>query len=210
MIIEQRKPKGCCLAGMGIVALPVVLVVGLAAVYLILRLAGAVLIIADPLEKVDAVVVLSGGSERLPEAARLMRERYGNWLVLTETGEIRPGVFGSDDLHAEANRLGIPSSSILITERTVTSTRDEAVAVLHLMQERNLSSCIVVTDPFHTLRTRVIFRDIFRGSDKEIIVSPVPASWYRSRDWFLSARGWQYTAQEYFKLTLYLLGFRLD
>lgn len=195
---------------MGIVALPVVLVVGLAAVYLILRLAGAVLIIADPLEKVDAVVVLSGGSERLPEAARLMRERYGNWLVLTETGEIRPGVFGSDDLHAEANRLGIPSSSILITERTVTSTRDEAVAVLHLMQERNLSSCIVVTDPFHTLRTRVIFRDIFRGSDKEIIVSPVPASWYRSRDWFLSARGWQYTAQEYFKLTLYLLGFRLD
>ncbi len=191
-------------------ALPVAFIAGLAALYLVLRLAGAVLIIADPLEKADAVVVLSGGNERLPEAARLMRERYGEWLVLTETGEIRPGVFGSDDLRAEANSLGIPSSSILITERTVTSTRDEAVAVLHLMQERNLGSCIVVTDPFHTLRTRVIFRDIFRGSGKEIIVSPVPASWYRSRDWFLSARGWQYTLQEYFKLTLYLLGFRLD
>ena len=191
-------------------ALPVAFIAGLAALYLVLRLAGAVLIIADPLEKADAVVVLSGGNERLPEAARLMRERYGEWLVLTETGEIRPGVFGSDDLRAEANSLGIPSSSILITERTVTSTRDEAVAVLPLMQERNLGSCIVVTDPFHTLRTRVIFRDIFRGSGKEIIVSPVPASWYRSRDWFLSARGWQYTLQEYFKLTLYLLGFRLD
>ncbi len=191
-------------------AIPVAFIAGLAALYLALRLAGAVLIIADPLEKTDAVVVLSGGSERLPEAARLMHERYGEWLILTETGEIRPGVFGSDDLHAEANRLGIPSSSILITERTVTSTRDEAVAVLHLMQERNFRSCIVVTDPFHTLRTRVVFRDIFRGSDKEIIVSPVPASWYRSRDWFLSARGWQYTLQEYFKLTLYLLGFRLD
>ncbi len=184
--------------------------VGVAALYLALRLAGAILIIADPLEKADAVVVLSGGNERLPEATRLMGERYGHWLIITETGEVRPGVLGSDDLRAEANRLGIPSTSILVTERTVTSTRDEAVAVLHLMEARDFSSCIVVTDPFHTLRTRVVFRDIFRGSDKHVMVSPVPASWYRSRDWFLSARGWQYTLQEYFKLTLYLLGFRLD
>jgi uncharacterized SAM-binding protein YcdF (DUF218 family) len=179
-------------------------------IYGMLRAAGAILIIADPLQPAEALVVLSGGEERLPEAVRLMGERYGHYLILTETGEIRPGVPASQALRSEAIRLGVYSSAIMVTDRTVTSTYDEAVAVLHLLESVNLTSCTVVTDPFHTLRTRLIFRKVFRGSGITVRVHPIPASWYRSRDWFLSKEGWITTAQEYLKLVVFLLGIRVD
>jgi len=48
---------------------------------------GAVLVIADPLEKADAIVVLSGGEEvRLQEAISLYQEEYAETIILTETG----------------------------------------------------------------------------------------------------------------------------
>jgi uncharacterized SAM-binding protein YcdF (DUF218 family) len=101
---------------------------------------------------------------------------------------------------------GVPSGNILITDHIVGSTVDEAVAVKNLLTNRQFNSAIIVTDPYHTKRTSIIFRDTFADSPIKLMIRPVASSWYNSRSWFLSLRGWQYTFLEYLKLAGYYMG----
>jgi uncharacterized SAM-binding protein YcdF (DUF218 family) len=188
------------------------LLVVLALLYLLLRAMGAFLIFGDRLKKADIVVALGGGGEwRVVEAVRLIQEKYAVNLVLTEPGEIRPGEGpGSRFFRTVAIEHGLSSNAIQVTDGVQRSTQDEARAVLELMQKHKYSSVIVVTDPFHTERTRLIFRDVFRGSGLTVRVHPVPDHWYRSSTWFLYKEGWANTIREYIKLAGYLVGFSGD
>lgn len=171
---------------------------------------GGLLIVADPLEPSDIIVALSGGEERINEAARLYEKKLGYLVVLTETGEFLPewNVNYSTLLIAEAVRLGIPAGAVALTEGNASSTLDEARHVRDFMASRNMKSAIVVTDPFHTFRTRLIFREVFENSGLKIAVQPVSGHWYQSRTWWLTRQGRQATFQEYLKLFAYLLGFK--
>jgi len=211
---KERKEKSCLRGcyilftrGIGILVLIIILI---GFTYLLLRGAGAYLIVADEMEPAKAVVVLSGGTEsRMREALRLYNDNFGDVIILTETGEEIADleVLHSFDMSIQLMNNGVPSGNILITSIEVSSTVDEAKAVLDLMSRRQLSSAIVVTDPYHTHRTRKIFNDIFQGSNIDLFVRPVRGSWFNSRSWFLSPQGWQFTILEYLKLIGYTLGF---
>ena len=193
------------------VTLPGLLITLLAAcvlVYLGLRAAGAYLITGDRLKAADAVVVLGGGDEqRVQQAARLVLEAYGRWLIITEPGEVKPGQGpGSLSVHGLAVEAGLSPFAILITPEISRSTYDEALAVRALMERQGFQSVLVVTDPYHTQRTGLIFREVFRGSGLSVRVYPVQNHWYRSSDWFLSSAGWETTVREYVKLMGFLLG----
>lgn len=177
--------------------------------YLFLRGLGAFLITGDTLKGSDAVVALGGGGEwRVAEAVNLINNKHaGYWLILTEPGELTTGEgLGSRFFRTVAIEHGLSPYAILITDGTQGSTHDEAVAVLRLMEQHDFKSVIVVTDPFHTQRARLIFRDVFRGSGRSVRIHPVPDHWYRSGTWFLSADGWELTIREYAKLFGYWLG----
>lgn len=186
----------------------VYLVIGLVGLYLVLRGLGAFLIVGDRLKKSDGVVVLGGGEEdRVVEAVLLIREQYGAWLILTEPGEVEPGKGPASEVYTMvAVDSGLSPHAILVTDEEANSTYDEAVTVRHLMEKQNFKSVIVVTDPYHTLRTRLIFREVFKGSGLTVRVHPVVGHWYRSDTWFLSLDGWANTIREYVKLVGYLSG----
>ena len=95
---------------------------------------------------------------------------------------------------------GVPGGNVIITDLTVNTTLDEAVAVRNLMQNRQYTSAIIVTDPYHTRRTAWIFNQVFTDESIKIMVKPVRSSWFNSRTWFTSVRGWQFTLLEYSKL----------
>jgi uncharacterized SAM-binding protein YcdF (DUF218 family) len=201
---NNRSCMGGCLrvvgSGIGLLVLIVVLIAG---AYVLLRAAGAYLIYADELEPANAIVVLSGGTEsRMNEALNLYKEDYGKVIVLTETGEQTEGYeyLNSFDMRIQLMNNGIPSGNIMITDLTVNTTVDEAVAIRDLMQKRQYSSAIVVTDPYHTRRSKLLFSQVFDGTDIRIIIRPVRSSWFNSRTWFTSVKGWQFTLLEYAKL----------
>ena len=204
---ESENKKSCmggCLrivgSGIGLLVLIVVLVAG---AYVLLRGAGAYLIYADELVPADVIVVLSGGTEsRMNEALSLYKEDYSKIMVLTETGEQTEGYenLNSFDMRIQLMNNGVPSGNILITDLTVNTTVDEAVAIRDLMQNRQYNSAIVVTDPYHTRRSKLIFNQVFDGTGIDIILHPVRSSWYNSRIWFTSVKGWQFTLLEYAKL----------
>jgi uncharacterized SAM-binding protein YcdF (DUF218 family) len=181
--------------------------VALALLYLGLRGVGAFLITGDRLKKADIVVPLGGGGEwRVVEAVKLINERLATNLVLTEPGETTPGEGpGSRHFRMVAIENGLSPYAIQVTDGIQASTRDEAEAVLRLMRQHQYQSVIVVTDPFHTQRARLIFRDAFRGSGLTVRVHPVSNHWYRSDTWFLSADGWANTLREYVKLVWYFV-----
>ena len=204
---EQKEKKGClggCLRilgnGIGVLFILLVIVMG---VYIVLRGAGAYLIYSDEIEPADIIVVLSGGTEsRMTEALNLYNERFGKVIVLTETGEQVEGfdTLNSFDMRVQLLNNGVPGGNVIITDLTVNTTLDEAVAVRNLMQNRQYTSAIIVTDPYHTRRTAWIFNQVFTDESIKIMVKPVRSSWFNSRTWFTSVRGWQFTLLEYSKL----------
>jgi uncharacterized SAM-binding protein YcdF (DUF218 family) len=170
--------------------------------------AGDFLVHADELKRSGAVVLLSGGgTERMDEAALLMRDRYAELLILTNTDRtMADGLLEWQYMRQEMISRSVSPAQIEVTDHAVGSTRDEAHAVREYMQRHSVSSCIVVTDPFHTRRTRLIFRKELEGSGIEVSVIPARSHWYRANTWFLSWRGWQATVSEYIKLGAFFLG----
>jgi uncharacterized SAM-binding protein YcdF (DUF218 family) len=155
--------------------------------------------------KSDAIVLLSGGSpQRTAEAVDLYYERYAQLVVITDTGDAMPdGALVTEFQRMELVLQGVSPNEVMVTERTVNSTYDEARAVRRLMQIHALKSCIVVTDPFHSRRTHIIFQDVFQGSDLSYQVVPARGSGYQPANWFLSPEGWSNTVREYVKLIAY-------
>jgi uncharacterized SAM-binding protein YcdF (DUF218 family) len=205
----NSHPSGCVRKIGGVVGCIIFVLVLTFFGYLFLRGLGAFLIIADELTPVDAIVILGGGDEgRMEEALELYREKYARLIILTETGN-RIDEFDylqSFDLQIQLMNNGVPSGNILITDSQVTSTLEEAQALKQLFDRRQISSAIIITDPYHTKRTSIIFNDVFSDQEKQIVFRPVAPSWFTSRTWFLSADGWKYSTLEYLKLVAYKLG----
>jgi uncharacterized SAM-binding protein YcdF (DUF218 family) len=208
--IRKKSYQGSCTScSAGVIALSLIAFVGIIGFYFFLRVIGAYLIVADDLEQMDAVVVLSGGGlSRREEGTKLFKEKYAKTFVLTETGETVSdlGVNYSTVLKQEAIQMGIPDDAILITQEHANNTLEEAIAVKKLLENSELISAVVITDPFHTRRARMIFQDVFQDTGIDIKVRPVIGSWYRSDTWFASNRGWEATIQEYLRIIGYKLG----
>jgi uncharacterized SAM-binding protein YcdF (DUF218 family) len=163
---------------------------------------GAILIVADPVDKVNAVVVLSGDDgDRLDLALYMLEKDFVSSLVLTNTNNTANAV-----LRREAIAGGFSPARISLTPERVDSTVEEAEAVRALAESKHWSDLMVVTDPYHSLRTRLIFRDVFAGTGITIRVRPVAGHWFRSTTWFFHPRGWRMAGLEVVKVIFYLLG----
>jgi uncharacterized SAM-binding protein YcdF (DUF218 family) len=208
----KEKKHGCLLksitgCGSLVIGIPLLLV----ALFIGLWGLGGILIVADHLEPANAIVVLSGGSnDRIIYAAQLHNNGFGEYLIITETGirypgNPKPATQMAIDLALDQ---GFSEKSILAPEVVVNSTADEAKIVRETAEASDFTSLIVVTDPYHTFRTRLIFRNIFRGSGIKVMVHPISGHWYESSTWFFSREGWKTTIMEYVKTIGFFLGAR--
>lgn len=201
---KRRKSNPCgCLATVAL---------GVAFLFFIFWvLMGNYLIASDKLERVDAIVILSGGeNDRIPEAARLYQEGYSDTVILTDTGwsvfpdleketkGIDPNVIKTTEL----TEMGVPISNIILPETIVNSTAGEAEAVLDTMLRQGMGSAMIVTDPYHTRRAKIIFDNIFEGTDIQLFSHPVEGHWYQPFSWWLHPQGWKYAILEYLKIAL--------
>jgi uncharacterized SAM-binding protein YcdF (DUF218 family) len=122
---------------------------------------------------VDAIVVLGVAQydgrpspqlqARLDHALALWQEGLSP-LVIT-TGGNQPGDRFTE-AETSANYLikgslisAVPAESI-VQENTGSSTRESLIEVSKIMQARGLHSVLIVTDPYHSLRSRLIAQDL--------------------------------------------------
>lgn len=199
MSTGSKKRNSTCSCGLILLVLLVLLILSAP---LILRGIGAFLIYADPLEDADSAVALSGDTgDRVSEAAWLYENQFVDYLFITYTDEP-----ARDALLWAAQLEGFPAERVIVTEMQVANTVDEARAIRALAEERAQDSLIIITDPFHTLRTRIIFRNELLGSGISIQVRPVVGHWYRSTTWWRTPEGRRLTLEEYVKILLYFFG----
>lgn len=175
-----------------------------------LPLFGRWLVVADPLQPAQAIVPLAGGRERVGHAAKLYNDGYADWFVATNPPVTVPGIDESysDLVRRAALRDGVPEDRFLTIPELVYTTYDEARAIRRLAEERGWNSLIIVTSPYHTRRTRVIFGDVFRDSGIAIAVRPVEPDIYDGDAWWQDNDALRNTVLEYLKFIAHGLGYQ--
>jgi uncharacterized SAM-binding protein YcdF (DUF218 family) len=133
----------------------------------------------------DAIVILGGNITRLQPGLRLYDQGLAPRLLLTGNKKAN---------WLQAAQKACPDCRL--TERPAvflensTDTHSDARLSLRYCRDNNLRSILVVTSPYHTRRTQLVFSDIFAGSGIEpLVISsnnydklfPPDAPWWRDR-----------------------------
>ena len=175
---------------------------------MLLVLIGWVLGASNLYNKANAIVLLSGGDNaRIQEAARLFNEGAAETIVLTQTygtGSSATMV----ETRSQLVKAGVPSYKIQTATGTATSTFDEARQVADLAKRAGFSSVLVVTDPYHALRTRILFMQELRPTGVAVKVATPADHWYTPLSWMFRKNGWWVTLSEIGKIGGILVGVR--
>jgi uncharacterized SAM-binding protein YcdF (DUF218 family) len=177
----------------------VLIIVGFAAVALLSALAflpfvGRWLVVEDPLDKVQAIAVLSGRMPlRAMEAARLYREGYAPevWLThSTEPGATLNGMgisyAGEDSYNVRVLiHEGVPPNAIHVLEPPIVNTADEIGAISRTMAAEKDTTVIIVTSKVHTRRVRTLWHRLAQASGRAIVRGASddpfePGRWWRT------------------------------
>jgi uncharacterized SAM-binding protein YcdF (DUF218 family) len=132
----------------------------------LLRFAGESLVVEDPPEKSDAIIILSDDNfyaDRATRAAELFRLKLAP-VVVASGIRLRPNAGIAELMTHDLVERGVPRENVLPFPQDADNTREEAQSLQKLVQEKNWKSLIVVTSNFHTRRAKYIFGKILTDS----------------------------------------------
>jgi uncharacterized SAM-binding protein YcdF (DUF218 family) len=155
---------------------------------------GQWLVVEDPLDKAQAIVVLSG---RIPmgakEAARLYNAAYAPQVWLTRGNEpaasleqMHIAYLGEDFFNSRVLiHEGVPSNAIRVLEPPIDNTADEIRAIAAELEQEKGATVIIVTTKAHTRRVRTLWRELAGGRERAIVrgasTDPFePDHWWRA------------------------------
>lgn len=170
-----------------------------------------------PLDRADAIVVLSGSAtyrERVHEAARLFLEGRASRIVITNDNH--QGAWSSTEQRnlffyerslEELKKSGVPAQSIEVLMQPVTGTYDEAEVIRDYAQQQGLRSLLIVTSAYHSRRALWVLSKVFRDTGVQIGLDAVPPGKQSPppATWWLSLRGWKLVPTEYVKMVYYVI-----
>ena len=147
--------------------------------------------VTDSKTKTDAIVVLTGGRNRLSEAVKLLNAGLSERLFVS-------GVQKNISLQELEKRsdIMVETDSKITLDKIASNTFENARETNKWLEENNIKSIRLVTSNYHILRSLVEFRRW--NKQVKIILHPVysekvATSWWRSLDSFY------FLAQEYNK-----------
>jgi uncharacterized SAM-binding protein YcdF (DUF218 family) len=102
----------------------------------------------------------------------------------------------------QATEAGVPGNLILVEDRSL-STIENAKFSLPIVLSHNFKSVIVVTSPYHALRSARVFHKVFSPQGVKIIVRPAEKSIFNPDRWWTRHEDTQFVVWEYTALVLY-------
>jgi hypothetical protein len=180
-------------------------IVGLAA---LLMLAGEFLTVDTRLERADVITVLSGNDNvRLEATAKLYKEGYAETILLTNTGRTYSELnLPYSQLQVEKLiEMEVPEGAIHLMDFEAKNTGQEATGIIEKMVELRANSVIIVTDAWHTRRTKIIYSDTFSNTGMFVQYYGAASPNFHPKLWWLSAGGWQDVAGEYIRILGYFI-----
>lgn len=177
---------------------------------------GAWLVVEDPLQHADAIVVLGGSMyERQLEAADLYAAGFAPRIYLLrerpDHGElelIKRGIsyLRYIDLQVDALlKVGVPRQAIVILD-PANSTADEADYVKTLVTREKFSRLIVVTSRQHTRRARLVMNRQLRDTGARVIMRATRYDLSDVNRWWSHRSTLRFTLFESQRLFAYWIG----
>ena len=160
-----------------------------------LKAIGHWLDVGQPARRVDAAWVLNGDSDmRAAAAATLIRDGHADRVVVTT---VRSGVDESPtaipvdaQVMAILQACGVADSQIERIDAQCLSTFDEALAVDRWLDEHPAATVAVVTNDYHTRRSRWVMDRATGGSERVCMFAAATngfsaVNWWRNEDGFI-------------------------
>jgi uncharacterized SAM-binding protein YcdF (DUF218 family) len=178
---------------------PVLIVLAIAIAWMsraaILRDVAELWVVSDPLDRADAIVVLGGRIDIRPfAAADLYRREFAPRVLISnlprdllQTMHLWPGQ--TELTRQLLLKLGVPAEAIVEFGDGVTSTYEEARALLDWTRSSGARSVIIPTDLFPTRRVRWTFQHEVASSGLRVIVHAIQPRAYGLDDWWRDERG---------------------
>jgi uncharacterized SAM-binding protein YcdF (DUF218 family) len=154
--------------------------------YPILRFAGEGWIIDDPIERAEAILVLSDDNfygDRATRATQLYRQGMAP-LVVASGRRLRPYAGIAELMEHDLIERGVPKDKIVRLAHDADNTKEEAQALAQLSAQRKWRSVIVVTSNYHTRRARYIFAHVFPAGTL-VRVTSAPDGDFDPERWWL-------------------------
>jgi uncharacterized SAM-binding protein YcdF (DUF218 family) len=159
--------------------------------------------VKDPLEKADAILVLSGDRlfGRTIEAVNLYKKGYAKHLIFIGCARA-VGLYNQDNpfvLKRKAVAMGVPPSSILIASKSL-DTYGEIILAREIIAQNHFKKVILITSPFHQRRAYLLARKQFRTLRVEILNYPAGDPFWRLEGWWKRAEMRKLIFREYKKI----------
>jgi uncharacterized SAM-binding protein YcdF (DUF218 family) len=137
----------------------------------------------DELQKVDAIVVISGGDTdaRISEGVKLYEQDWAPKIIFS--GAAASGdVSNALAMSRIAIKSGVPADAILLEEKSKT-TEENAQFTEQIIKDNNIRSIILVTSPYHQRRAYDAFRSAL-GKDFKILNHSARDQNWSKRSWW--------------------------
>src|SRR5262249_26439494 len=178
---------------------PVLIVLAIAIAWMaraaILRGVAELWVVSDPLDRADAIVVLAGRIDVRPfAAADLYGRGFAPRVLISnlppdplKTMHLWPGQ--TELTRQLLLKLGVAAEAIVEFGDGVTSTYEEARALLDWTRSSGAKSVIIPTDLFPTRRVRWTFQHEVASTGVRVIVHAIQPRAYGLDDWWRDERG---------------------
>lgn len=135
-----------------------------------------------PAENADAIVVLTGGEDRIATAVTLLQENRGKRLLISGVNQdVSPNELFRAHPNADSNRITLGYAA----RNTVGNARETA----DWIKQRQIASVLLVTSFYHMPRS--IAEILSQTPDTRIIPYPVfPKSFESSVNWIRTRHAW--------------------
>lgn len=154
--------------------------------------------ISDPLQKADAIIVVSGGDTRgrTLHGIALYQEGWAPKLVFSGAAADPSSASNAKAMLAIAASRGIPEEDIELDE-DARDTKENAEGTKAIAG--NHKTIILVTSDYHQRRVHREFQKVY-GPDTVFINAPAKDKHWGRKTWFLTPYGWWISVTEPIKL----------
>jgi uncharacterized SAM-binding protein YcdF (DUF218 family) len=142
--------------------------------------------------KVDAIIVLTGGAERVASGLRLLADGAADRLYVSGAGT---DVMVAD-LLAQSPDISVPNPA-LITLGRARDTEENAIESAAWLDASGIKSARLVTSYYHMPRSQLLLEDA--APDVTFYPTPVEPETINRNNWWKSPNGWGVIGREFFK-----------
>ena len=109
---------------------------------------------------------------------------------------------GAEYMREQAIHMGISQQAVLVEQQSL-HTRENAEYVLALLKKCDMHSIILVTSPFHQLRTYLTFAKVFQQDNIKILNYYAETNEWHPASWFLSTKNRKLVKSEVERIKTY-------